>query len=58
MSTATTNGLILLAFIAIVVALIVARVRRRIGFAVTGRALAVTVSGFVIVVLILWATGR
>jgi hypothetical protein len=55
---AMTNGLILLAFIALVFALVVARFRRRMGIAVTGRGLAMTISGFAIVVLILWATSR
>jgi hypothetical protein len=52
------DGLILLAFIALLVAVLVARTRRRLGLAVTSRLLVMTVTGFVIVVLILWATRR
>lgn len=53
-----TDGLILLGFIAIVIALVVARIRRRMGFGVNGRVLAMTISGVIITVLILWATTR
>ena len=51
-----TNGLILLGFIAVCFAVVVVRSRRRLGMAVTGRIVAMTISGFAIVVLILWAT--
>ncbi len=51
------NGLILLGFIAVVLALVIARVRRRIGMPVTGGIMAMTVAGIAIVILILWATG-
>ena len=50
------NGLILLGFIAICFAVVLARVRRRLGMAVNVRFLAMTISGFAIVVLILWST--
>ena len=53
-----TNGLILLGFIAVVFALVMARFRRRLGMGVTGRIRATTVAGFAIVVLVLWATTR
>jgi hypothetical protein len=53
---AMANGLILLAFIAIVIAVVTARVRRRAGFPVRPRFYAVAVAGIAIVVLILWAT--
>jgi hypothetical protein len=53
-----TNGLILLGFIAVFFALVMARGRRRLGMAVTGRILAMTVAGFAIVVLVLWAATR
>ncbi len=52
------DGLILLAFIALLFVLVIARVRRRIGAPATGRAMAITFAGFVIAVLILWATRR
>ncbi|HEX9034834.1 MAG TPA: hypothetical protein VF834_23560 [Streptosporangiaceae bacterium] len=51
-----TNGLILLGVIAFLIALVIARVRRRMGMAVNGRYYAVTMAGIAIVVLILWAT--
>jgi hypothetical protein len=51
-----TNGLILLGFIAFGIALVIARVRRRMGMAVNGRYYAVTIAGVAIAVLILWAT--
>jgi len=53
-----TDGLILLGFIAVVFAVLVLRGRRRLGMAATGRAFAVAIAGFAIVVLILWATHR
>jgi hypothetical protein len=51
-----TNGLILLGFIGVIFAIVIARVRRQLGMSVTGRFLAITVSGFAIAVLVLWAT--
>jgi 1,4-dihydroxy-2-naphthoate octaprenyltransferase len=53
-----TNGLILLGFLAVIFAIGVTMVRRRLGMAVTGRIFALTVCGFAIAVLILWATQR
>jgi hypothetical protein len=55
---AVTNGLILLGFIAVAFTLVMARARRRLGMAVTGRILAMTLAGFAIVVLVLWAATR
>jgi len=55
---AVTDGLILLGLIAVVFAVLVLRGRRRLGMAATGRAFAVAIAGFAIVVLILWATHR
>jgi hypothetical protein len=52
----TADGLILLGFIALVFAILVARARRRVGMPVTGRVLAVAIFGFAIAVLILWVT--
>jgi 1,4-dihydroxy-2-naphthoate octaprenyltransferase len=51
-----TNGLILLGFIAVIFAILVARGRRRLGMGVSGRIFALTVCGFAIAILILWAT--
>jgi hypothetical protein len=51
-----TDGLILLGFLAILFAILVARGRRRLGMGVSGRTLAMAVCGFAIAVLILWAT--
>lgn len=53
-----TNGLILLFALAVLFAFAVGRVRRRLGMAFTARIFAVTVSGFAIAVLVLWATQR
>ncbi|MGO9078257.1 MAG: hypothetical protein ACLQDY_04345 [Streptosporangiaceae bacterium] len=50
-----SQGLILLAFLAIVVALLTGRLRRRIGLPVTTRTIIVVAVGFAIVVLALWA---
>ncbi len=52
----TDDGLILLGFIALVFAILVARARRRVGMPVTGRVMAVAIFGFAIDVLILWVT--
>jgi hypothetical protein len=52
------DGLILLAFLALLFVLGISRLRRRIGAPATGRALVVTFAGFMIAVLILWATQR
>jgi len=53
-----TNGLILLGFIAVVLALVITKLRRRLGMAVTGRITALTVAFFAIAILVLWATSR
>jgi len=50
------NGLILLGFIALMLALVVARLRRRVGMPVTGGIMAMTVAVIAIAILILWAT--
>jgi hypothetical protein len=52
------DGLILLAFLGLLIAVLLGRARRRLGLAVTVRMLALTVVIFVIAVLILWATQR
>ena len=51
-----TDGLILLGVIAFLIAIVAARVRKRLGMGVNGRFYAVTVAGVAIAVLILWAT--
>jgi hypothetical protein len=48
-------GLILLAFLAILVALFVVRMRRRVGLASTGRHWAIVIAVFVVLVLALWS---
>ena len=53
-----TTGLILLGFLAILVALLLTRMRRRRGLGTTGRTWAVIITVFVIVVLGLWATSQ
>jgi hypothetical protein len=53
-----TNGLILLVALAVLFAIAVGKVRRRTGLGVTARIFAMSVSGFAIVVLILWASQR
>jgi hypothetical protein len=53
-----TDGLILLGFLAALAAVVVARTRRRLGFSVTSRVIALTIIAFVIAVLVLWATSR
>ena len=53
-----TNGLILLGFIALIFAILVAMGRKRLGIKATGRTFALTVCGFAIAILILWATQR
>jgi len=49
-----TNGLILLGFLAVLFAFVIGRTRRRIGLPMTSRIFAMIVTGFVIVVLVLW----
>lgn len=53
-----TDGLILLGFLAVLFAIGLARGRKRLGIGNTGRAFAMAICGFAIVVLILWATQR
>lgn len=53
-----TTGLILLGFLAVLVALFVTRMRRRLGLGVTGRTWAVIIAVVVIVVLGLWASAQ
>ncbi len=53
-----TDGLILLGFLAVIFAIVVLRLRRRLGMGGTSKAFATAVAGFAIVVLILWATHR
>ncbi len=50
------DGLILLGFIAFVLALVIARVRRRVGMPVTGGIMAMTTAVIAIAILVLWAT--
>ena len=51
-----TNGLILLGFIAIVIAVVTARVRRRVGFPVRPGFYAAAVAVIAIAILLLWIT--
>jgi hypothetical protein len=53
-----TTGLILLAFLAVLVAIFVTRMRRRLGLGVTGKTWAVIIAVFAIVVLGLWASSQ
>ncbi|MGD0686122.1 MAG: hypothetical protein ABSA03_13515 [Streptosporangiaceae bacterium] len=53
-----TTGLILLAFLGLLVAFFVTRVRRRLGLKVTGGTWAVIVAVFAIAVLGLWASSQ
>jgi lipopolysaccharide export LptBFGC system permease protein LptF len=55
---AMTTGLILLAFLGLIVAFFVTRARRRLGLKVTGGTWAVIVAVFAIVVLALWASSQ
>jgi hypothetical protein len=50
------DGLILLAFIAIVIAVVTARVRRRLGFPVQRGFYAIAIATIAIAALILWVT--
>jgi hypothetical protein len=49
------QGLILLGFLAVLAAYFTVRTRRRIGLGSTGRHWVLVITGFVIVVLVLWA---
>ena len=51
-----SQGIVLLVFIALIVAYVVARTRRRMGLLVTGRTWLVIVAGVVIGALALWAS--
>jgi hypothetical protein len=51
---AMTNGLILLGFLAILVAFAATRVRRRMGMNVTGKTWAVIMAGFILIMLAVW----
>ncbi len=53
-----TTGLILLAFLAILVAFFLTRMRRRLGLGVTGGTWAVIIAVFAIIVLSLWASSQ
>jgi hypothetical protein len=50
-----SQGIILLLVLAAIVAYVVARTRRRMGLLVTGRTWVAVMTGFVVVVLALWA---
>jgi hypothetical protein len=54
----TGSGITLLVIIALIVAYVVARTRRRMGLLVTGRTWIAVMAGVVIAVLALWATQR
>jgi 1,4-dihydroxy-2-naphthoate octaprenyltransferase len=49
------QGLILLGFLAVLAAYFTVRTRRRLGLGSTGRHWVLVITGFVIVVLVLWA---
>jgi hypothetical protein len=51
-------GLILLGFLAVLVAFFIVRTRRRLGLGSTGKTWAVIIAVFVIIVLALWASSR
>ncbi len=53
-----TTGLILLGFLAILVAIFVTRMRRRLGLGVTGGTWTVIIAVFVIIMLSLWASSQ
>jgi hypothetical protein len=53
-----TSGLILLAFLGILVAFFVTRMRRRMGLGVTGSTWAVIIALFAIVVLGMWVSSQ
>jgi hypothetical protein len=53
-----TTGLILLAFLAVLVAFFLTRMRRRLGLGVTGRTWIAIIAVFALVVLGLWATSQ
>ncbi len=49
-----TDGFIVLGLLAILFAIIAGRARRRVGMPVNGRVFATLITGFAIVVLVLW----
>jgi hypothetical protein len=49
------QGLILLAFLAVLFAVFATRVRRRMGLGSSGRVIVALVAGFAVVVLAMWA---
>jgi hypothetical protein len=53
-----TTGLILLAFLAVLVAFFLTRMRRRLGLGVTGGTWIAIIAAFALVVLGLWATSQ
>jgi Na+-driven multidrug efflux pump len=53
-----TSGLILLAFLGILVAFFVTRMRRRMGLGVTGSTWAVIIAVFAVVVLGMWVSSQ
>lgn len=55
---AVAEGLILLGFLAVLVAIFTVRTRRRLGLASTGKTWAVVIAVFVIFVLGMWASTR
>jgi hypothetical protein len=53
-----TTGLILLAFLGVLVAFFLTRMRRRLGLGVTGRTWIVIIAVFAVAVLALWANSQ
>lgn len=51
----TSQGIVLLLVLAVIVAYVVARTRRRMGMVVTGKTWIAVMAAFVIIVLALWA---
>jgi hypothetical protein len=56
--TAMAEGLILLGFLAILVALFAVRMRRRLGLVSTARTWLTVITGFGLIVLTLWAASH
>jgi NhaP-type Na+/H+ and K+/H+ antiporter len=55
---AMTEGLILLAFLAVLVAFFTVRMRRRLGLTSTGRTWIIAITVFVVLGLLLWASAH
>ncbi|HTP16542.1 MAG TPA: hypothetical protein VMK13_11980 [Streptosporangiaceae bacterium] len=53
-----SQGLVLLGFLAVLVALLAMRLRRRMGLPVTGKMLLTVMAGFVLAALTLWAASH